>query len=125
MEYQFTHKYKKRYGEQGKGCNGRESSCYYPDKAWYPPEEEIGRNHIDNEKGKGNGQVGEKQEDHTPEEQTNNQPPFHKLPSCPDIDKPAPRHPEKLDGKEDAAYGDDDENSPFWESNCPNVRYPM
>jgi len=124
MEYQFTHKDKKGYGEQSEGRNGSESACHYPNEAWYPPQEEIGRNHIDNEKGKGNGQVGEKQEHHTPKEQANDQPPFHGLSPCPNINKPAPRHPEELDGKEDAAYGDDDENSRFRNSNCSYIRYP-
>src|SRR4030042_1542631 len=83
MEYQFTHKDKKRYGEQSESGNRSENSCHYRNKAWYPPQEEIRRNHIDNEKGKGNGQVGEEQEHHTPKEQADDQPPCHGLPSCP------------------------------------------
>ena len=125
MEDQFTHKDKKGHGEQSESRNGSENSCHYRNKAWYPPQEEIRRNHIDNEKGKGYGQVGEEQEHHTPKEQADDQPPFHGLPSCPDIDKPAPCHPEELDGQEDAAYGDDDENGPFRDSNCPYVSYPL
>ena len=124
MEDQFTHQDEKGYGEQREGRNGGKSSCDDPNKPCDSSQEEIGRNHIDNEKGKGNGQVGEKQENHAPEEQTNDQPPFHGLLSHPDIDKPAPGHPEELDGKEDAAYGDDDENSRFRNSNCPYVRHP-
>jgi hypothetical protein len=77
MEYQFSHKDEKGYGEKSEGSNGSKNSCYCPDKAWYSPEEEIRGNYIYNEKGKGDGQVGEKQEHHTPKEQTNDQPPFH------------------------------------------------
>ena len=69
MEYQFAHEDEKGHGEQGEGCNGGEGSCHYPDKAGYPAQEEIGGNHIDNEKGKGNGQVGEQQEDHATKKQ--------------------------------------------------------
>src|SRR4030043_1328981 len=83
MEYQFTHKDKKRYGEQSESRNRSENSCHYRNKAWYPPQEEIRRNHIDNKKGKRNGQVGEEQEHHTPKEQADDQPPCHGLPSCP------------------------------------------
>jgi hypothetical protein len=125
MEYQFTHQDEKRDGKQSERGNGRKDPCHYRNKAWYPSKEEIGRNHIDNEKGKGNGQVGEKQEDHTSKEQANDQPPFHGLPPCPNIDKLGPRHSEKLDGKENAAYGDDDENGPFWDSHCPDISYPF
>jgi hypothetical protein len=125
MEYQFTHKYEKGHREQSEGCDGSENSCHYRNKAWYPPQEEISRNHIDNEKGKGNGQVGEEQEHHTPKEQANDQPPFHELPLCLNIGKPAPRHPEELDGQEDAAYRNDDENGPFRDSHCPYVSYPL
>jgi hypothetical protein len=78
MEYQFTHQDEKGYGEQGKGRNGSESSGYDPDQAWYPAQEEIGRNHIHNEKGKGNGQVGKKQKYHARKEQANDQPPLHR-----------------------------------------------
>src|SRR4030043_1242011 len=83
MEYQFTHKDKKRYGEQSESGNRSENSCHYRNKAWYPPQEEIRRNHIDKKKGKRNGQVGEEQEHHTPKEQADAQPPCHGLPSCP------------------------------------------
>src|SRR5512137_1326732 len=107
MEDQFTHQDEKGYREQSERGNGRKDPCHYRNKAWYPPQEEVRRNHINNEKGKGNGKVGEKQEDHTPKEQANDQPPFHGLPPCPNVDKFAPHHPEELDGKEDAAYGDD------------------
>jgi hypothetical protein len=86
MEDQFTHKDEKGDGEQSESRNGSENSCHYRNKAWYPPQEEIGRNHIDNEKGKRNGQVGEEQEHHTPKEQADDQPPFHGLPSC--LDRP-------------------------------------
>ena len=125
MEDQFTHKDEKGYREQSEGRNGSKDPCHYRNQAWYPPQEEIGRNHVDNEKGKGNGQVGKKQEHHTAEEQADDQPPFHGLLSSPHIGKPAPRHPEELDGKEDAAYGDDDENDPFRDSHCPYVGYPF
>ena len=40
-------------------------------------------------------------------------------------DQLAPGHPEELDGKEDAADGDDDENSRFGNGNRPDVRYPV
>src|SRR4030042_5305436 len=113
MEDQFTHEDEKGYGEQSERSNGRKDPCHYRNKAWYPPQEEIRRNHIDNEKGKRNGQVGEEQEHHTPKEQADDQPPFHRLLPSPHTDKPAPRHPQELDGQEDAAYGDDDENGPF------------
>src|SRR4030065_871688 len=106
MEYQFTHEDEKRDREQSEGRDGGKGSCDDPNKPCDPSQEEIGRNHVDNEKGKGNGQIGEKQEDHAPEEQANDQPPFHGLLSHPDIDKSAPGRPEELDGKEDAAYGD-------------------
>src|SRR3990172_209682 len=125
MEDQFTHKDKKGYGKQSERGNGRKDPCHYRNKAWYPPQEEIGSNHIDNEKCKGNGQVGEKQEDHTPKEQANDQPPCHGLPSCPDIDELAPHHPGKLDGKENAAYGDDDEYGPFRNRYRPYICYPF
>ena len=125
MEYQFTHQDEKGYGEQSESRNRSENSCYYRNQARYSPQEEIGGNHIDNKKGKGNGQVGEKQEDHATKEQANDQPPFHRLPSSPNLDKSAPRHPEELDGKEDTAYGDDDENSPFRNSNRPYIGHPF
>src|SRR5512139_4124726 len=105
MEYQCPHKNEKGDGEESKGRNGSERPCNDPNKAGYPPQEEIGCNHIDNEKGKGNGQVGEKQEYHPPKKQANDQPPCHRLRSLPHIEKTAPGHPEELDGKEDAAYG--------------------
>ena len=47
------------------------------------------------------------------------------LPFCPDVEKFTPRHPEELDGKEDAAYGDDDENRPFRYSHGSDVGYPL
>src|SRR4030042_1952710 len=137
MEYQFTHKYEKGHREQSEGRDGSENSCHYRNKAWYPPQEEISCNHIDNEKGKGNGQVGEEQEHHTPKEQANDQPPFHELPlskgvkvhstafSMQHLGKPAPRHPEERDGNEDSACRDDDENGPFRDSHCPYVGYPF
>jgi hypothetical protein len=125
MEYQFTHQNEKGYREQSEGGNGRENSCHCPNKAWYPPQEEIRGNHIDNEKGKGNGYPREQQEDHAAKKQRNDQPPFHGLPTCLHIDKFAPRHSEELQGKEDEAYGDDDENSRFRNSNRSYVRYPI
>ena len=33
--------------------------------------------------------------------------------------------PEELDGKEDAAYGDDDENGRFWDGDRPDVGHPV
>ena len=39
-------------------------------QTWYSSQEDIGGNHINNEKGKGNWQVGEKQEDHTAKKQS-------------------------------------------------------
>jgi hypothetical protein len=125
MEYQLTHKDEKGYGEQCESRNGSKNSRHYRNKAWYPSQEEIGGNYIDNEKGKGNGQVGEKQKHHTPKEQTNDQPPFHGLFFHPNINKFAPCHPEELDGKEDAAYGYNDENGPFRNSHCPYVGYSL
>ena len=35
-----------------------------------------------------------------------------------------PCHPEELEGKEEAACGDNDENSRFRDGHCPYVRYP-
>ena len=55
MEDQFTHQDEKGHGEQGEGRNGGEDPGHDPDKTWYSPEEEVGRNHIDDKKGKGNG----------------------------------------------------------------------
>jgi hypothetical protein len=126
MKYQFTHQDEKGDGEQSEGRNRSESSGDCADQTWYPPQEKIGRNHIHNEKGKGNGQVGEKQEHHPPEEQANDQPPFHGLPHRPNINKIkiAPSHPEKLESQEDAPDGDDDENSRFRNSHCPDIRHP-
>ena len=40
-----------------------------------------------------------------------------------DRGQPAPRHPEELDGQQEAAYGDDDENGRFRNSDCPYIRY--
>jgi len=111
MEDQFTHQDKEGNREQREGRNGSENSCDYPDEAWYPPQEEIGGNHIDDEKGKGDGYSREQQEDHAAKKQRNDRVPFHGLTHGLDIDKPAPRHSEELDGKEDAANGDDAENS--------------
>jgi hypothetical protein len=114
MEYQLTHEDEKGYGEQRECGNGRKDPCHHRNQAWYTPQEEIGSYDIDNEKGEGNGQVGKKHEDHASKEQADDQPPFHGLPPCPDINQPAPCHPEELDGKEDAAYGNNDEYDPFW-----------
>ena len=83
MEDQFTHKDEKGYREQSECGNGRKDPCHYRNQAWYSPQEKIGGNNIDNKKGKGNGQVGEKHEDHASKEQADDQPPFHGLPSCP------------------------------------------
>src|SRR4030042_4562054 len=41
------------------------------------------------------------------------------------MDESAPRHPQELDGQEDAAYGDDDENGPFRYSHGSDVGYPL
>src|SRR4030042_5380562 len=123
MEDQFTHKNEKGYREQSKRGNGRKDPCHHRNKAWYSPQEKIGGNNIDNEKGEGNGQVGEKHEDHASKEQADDQPPFHGSHSCPIIDQPAPCHPEELEGKEDAAYGNDDEYDPFRNRYPPYVGY--
>jgi hypothetical protein len=123
MEYQFTHKDKKGHREQSEGRNGSENSCDYPDKAWYSPEEEIGGNHIDDEKGEGDRYPREQQEDHAAKKQRNDRVPFHGLTQGLHIDKLPPCHSEELDGKEDATYGDNDENSRFRNSNCPYIRY--
>ena len=124
MEDQLSHQDEKGYREECKSCNGRESACHHPDQAWQSSQEKIGGDHIDNKKGEGNRQVGEKQEDHASKEQTDDQPPFHRLPPTP-RDKLAPGYSEKLDGQEDAAYGDDDEHSGFRNSDCPHVGYPV
>jgi hypothetical protein len=41
----------------------------------------------------------------------------------PKSNKPVPCHPEELDGKEDAAYGNDDEDDPFRNRYPPYVGY--
>src|SRR5208283_4507822 len=121
MKNKLSHEDEKRYGEQGEGCNGRKDPCYHSDKARYPSQEEIGGNHIDNEKGKGNRYPREQQEDHAAKKQTDDRVPFHGLPPCLNVIKLAPGHPEELDGEEDAAYRDDDENDPFRNGNRPYV----
>jgi hypothetical protein len=124
MEDQLTHQDEERHREQSEGRNGSESPCYDADKTWHPSEEEISRNHVDNEKGKSNGQVRKEEEDHPSKKQADDKPPLHGLTLCLDIDQPAPRHPEELDGQEEAPDGDDDENCRFRNSHCPHIRYP-
>ena len=123
MEYQFTHQDEKGDREQCEGRNGSKSPGDRANQTRNPPQEEIGGHHIHNEKGKGYGQVGEKQEHHPPKEQANDQPPFHVLPDCPHV-KIAPSHPEKLEGQEDTPNGDDDENSRLRNSHRSHIRYP-
>jgi hypothetical protein len=96
MEDQFAHKDEKGDREQSERSNGRKDSCHYRNKAWDPSKEEIGRNHIDNKKCKGNGQVGEKQEHHPPEEQANDQPPIHELLLQPQVPNPASSETSRL-----------------------------
>jgi hypothetical protein len=71
MEYQFTHQDEKGDREQSESGNGSKNSCHHRNEAWYSSQEEVGSNHINNEKGKGNGQVGKEEEDHPAKEQTN------------------------------------------------------
>jgi hypothetical protein len=68
MEDQFTHQDEKGNGKQSERGNGRKDPCDYRNQAWYSPKEEIGSNNIHNEKGKGNGKIGEKHEYHATKE---------------------------------------------------------
>src|SRR4030042_5130704 len=113
MKNQFSHKDEKGYREQSEGRNGRENSCHCPNKAWYPPQEEIRGNHIDNEKGKGNGYPCKQQENHATKKQRNDQPPFHGLLPCFHINKSTPRHSEEFHGKKNKPNGDDDKKADF------------
>ena len=76
----LSHEDEEGHRKEREGRDRRKDPRHDADETRYAAQEDVGSDHVDDEKGKGDGYPGEQQEDHAAEKQADNRVPFHGLP---------------------------------------------